>query len=36
MATQIKATDKIILNNGYVMPIIGYGTWRTPDDATAV
>ena len=36
MATQIKATDKIILNNGYAMPVLGYGTWRTPDDATAV
>ena len=31
-----KITDRFKLNNGYGMPCIGYGSWKTPDGETAV
>ena len=29
-------TTKVTLPNGYGMPIVGFGTWQTPDGDTAV
>lgn len=29
-------TSKIKLSNGYEIPVLGYGTWRTPDGEVAV
>lgn len=31
-----KLTDSFVLNNGYKIPCVGYGTWQTPDGETAV
>ena len=31
-----KLTDTFILNNGYSIPCVGFGTWQTPDGETAV
>ena len=31
-----KMNDDFILSNGYKIPCVGFGTWQTPDGATAV
>ena len=31
-----KLTDSFIMNNGYKIPCVGFGTWQTPDGETAV
>ncbi|WP_326512788.1 aldo/keto reductase [Clostridium intestinale] len=31
-----KMSDDFILSNGYKIPCVGFGTWQTPDGATAV
>jgi diketogulonate reductase-like aldo/keto reductase len=31
-----KMSDSFILSNGYKIPCVGFGTWQTPDGATAV
>lgn len=31
-----KLSDKFVLNNGYEIPCVGFGTWQTPDGETAV
>ena len=31
-----KITDSFILQNSYPIPCVGFGTWQTPNDDTAI